>query len=387
MNVSPLPRELAGRIPELDGLRGIAILLVILCHYVGNADHASLGFLVHRALSAFTVGWSGVDLFFVLSGFLIGGILLDARNSLHYFRAFYMRRVFRILPIYYAWTLLYGVLVVAALWLAAGRTPLASRDLLQVPLHLLFLQNIWIGMPRWPWIWFVVTWSLAVEEQFYLLVPLLIRFVSLRALVPLLVAVICAAPALRFAIYRWSGNPFTAAFPMPCRADALSWGILLAVAWRQPAFRRFLGGHRLLLRSALLLLLGGVAVLLWWLAHPPGVVTLTIGYSWLAVFYSCLLLVVLSQTDGHLAGFMRWPILRSLGVVSYCVYILHDTFNQVAHRLLLHTVPQLHDIRGAAVSLLALLLTFAVAALSWRFFEKPLIRRGHSYNYEEVLSS
>ena len=85
----------AARIPEFDGLRGLAILLVILCHYVGNPGHSPLGFLPNRFLLAFTVGWSGVDLFFVLSGFLIGGILLDARNISNYFRAFYMRRVFR----------------------------------------------------------------------------------------------------------------------------------------------------------------------------------------------------------------------------------------------------------------------------------------------------
>jgi peptidoglycan/LPS O-acetylase OafA/YrhL len=387
MTSSPPLRDVSARVPELDGLRGLAILLVILCHYVGNADHAALGVWTHRTLSAFTVGWSGVDLFFVLSGFLIGGILLDARNTPHYFRAFYMRRVFRILPLYYAWTLLYGVLVLTALWLAPDRTPLTVRDLLQVPLHLLFLQNIWIGMPPWPWIWFVVTWSLAVEEQFYLLVPLLIRFVSLRTLVPFLFALICVAPALRFAIYRWSGNPFTASFPMPSRADALAWGILLAVAWRQPAFRAFLEGHRLLLRMVLLFLFAGVLTLLWWLAHPPGVVTLTIGISWLAVFYSCLLVVVLSQTSGRLAAFLRWPLFRSLGVVSYCVYILHDTFNQIAHRVLLHAAPQIYDFRGAGVTLLALLLTISVAALSWRFFEKPLIRRGHGYNYGEALTS
>jgi peptidoglycan/LPS O-acetylase OafA/YrhL len=378
---SSLPASLSGRIPELDGLRGMAILLVIVCHYIGNADHAPLGSWIHRTLSALTVGWSGVDLFFVLSGFLIGGILLDARNSPHYFRAFYMRRVFRILPLYYAWTLLFGVLTVGALWLAPGRTPLTSRDLLQMPLHLLFLQNIWIGMAPWPWIWFVVTWSLAVEEQFYLVVPLLIRFVSLRTLVPLLLAIICAAPVLRFAIYRWTGNPFTASFPMPSRADALSWGILLAVAWRQAAFRAFLESRQPLLRGFLCVLFCGVAALLWWLAHPPALITLTIGISWLAAFYSCLVLVVLSQTGGLLAAVMRWPLLRSLGVVSYCVYILHDTFNQIAHRLLLHAGPQVYDLRGVGVTLLALALTVAVAALSWRFFEKPLIRRGHSYSY------
>ena len=382
MTVSSLPRDPSGRIPELDGLRGMAILLVIICHYVGNAEHAPLGFWIHRALSALTVGWSGVDLFFVLSGFLIGGILLDARNAPHYFRAFYMRRVFRILPLYYAWTFLFGVLAVAALWFAPGRTPLTWHDLQQVPLHLLFLQNLWIGMPPWPWIWFVVTWSLAVEEQFYLVVPLLIRFVSLRTLVPLLVALICAAPALRFAIYRWSGNPFAASMPMPSRADALSWGILLAAAWRQPAFRGFLESHQRLLKAVLLLLLAGVAALLWWLAHPAGALTLTIGISWLAIFYSGLLLVVLSQTTGRLAAVMRWAWLRKLGVVSYCVYILHDAFNQIAHRVLLHAVPGIYDLRGVGVTLLALGLTLGIATLSWRYFEKPMIRRGHGYDYE-----
>src|SRR5258707_12029830 len=95
----PAPNPSA-RILELDGLRGLAILLVILCHYVGNPNHAPLGFWPHRFLSAFAVGWSGVDLFFVLSGFLIGGILLDARHSANYFQVFYIRRVCRIFPLY-----------------------------------------------------------------------------------------------------------------------------------------------------------------------------------------------------------------------------------------------------------------------------------------------
>jgi peptidoglycan/LPS O-acetylase OafA/YrhL len=80
VKVSPA-LNLSGRIPELDGLRGLAILLVILCHYLGNPDHAPLGFWPHRFLAGFAAGWSGVDLFFVLSGFLIGGILLDARKT------------------------------------------------------------------------------------------------------------------------------------------------------------------------------------------------------------------------------------------------------------------------------------------------------------------
>src|SRR4051812_29644703 len=104
------------RVPELDGLRGVAIGLVILCHYVANAEHRGLGVWAHRALSGLTFGWSGVDLFFVLSGFLIGGILDDAREAPHYFRAFYLRRVHRILPVYYSWVLLFAVVVAWGLW-------------------------------------------------------------------------------------------------------------------------------------------------------------------------------------------------------------------------------------------------------------------------------
>jgi peptidoglycan/LPS O-acetylase OafA/YrhL len=132
-----------------------------------------------------------------------------------------------------------------------------------------------------------------------------------------------------------------------------------------------------------LFLLFGVAVLLWWLARPAGTVTLTIGISWVALFYSALLLLVLSQVEGWPAAVMRWRLLGSLGAVYYCVYILHDAFNFIGHRLLLHATPQLYDIRGLVVSLLALTFTFTLAALSWRFFEKPLIRRGHGYSYTE----
>lgn len=374
------------RIPELDGLRGLAIFLVILCHYIGNAEHSQLGLWPHRFLSAFTAGWSGVDLFFVLSGFLIGGILFDARSAPHYFRAFYMRRVFRILPIYYAWIFLYAAIVVGALLFAPGRTSLAPSDLLQIPLHLFFLQNIWIGMPAFAWTWFVVTWSLAVEEQFYLLAPPLIRFLSLRNLVLVLACTIAAAPLFRFIVYRMTGNPFVASMPMPCRSDALAWGILLAIAWRQPGFRRLVASRPASLRGALCVLALGVLALLWWLARPAGLLTLTLGLSWLSAFYSVLLLTALSQASGWISRFFRLRLLGSLGTISYCVYLLHDTFNFLTHAFLLRSRPRIYDLPGIAVSILALALTIGVATLSWRFFETPLIRRGHNYAYSETAS-
>ena len=121
--------------------------------------------------------------------------------------------------------------------------------------------------------------------------------------------------------------------------------------------------------------------LLWWLVHPVSLVTATIGYTWLACFYGCLLLVVLSQTKGWIAGVMRWKILRGLGTISYCVYVIHLTINHLAHRILLHGEPEIYNFAGVGVTLLALALTVGVASLSWRYFEKPLIRRGHGYSF------
>jgi peptidoglycan/LPS O-acetylase OafA/YrhL len=381
----PAP-NLTGRIPELDGLRGLAILMVILCHYVGVADSRPLGFWAHRFLAAFSAGWSGVDLFFVLSGFLIGGILLDARGAPHYFRAFYMRRVFRILPIYYLWTFLYVIATLVALAFFPGWLRVASSDLLHVPVQLFFLRDFAMsGMPSLVFTWFVVTWSLAVEEQFYLVAPPLIRFLSLRSLATVLVATICLAPVLRYALIRYwpSGALNMAYYSMPARADALAWGILLALAWRRPEFRRFLLQHPRLLQSVLLILLLGAGALLPWFTRPPGIVTLVPGLTWLAALYGCLLLLVLTQTEGWIAGAFRWKALRWLGAISYCVYLLHLSFDLLAHRLLLRASPEIYDLPGVLVSLLALALTFGAATLSWRYFEKPLIRRGHGYSYGE----
>jgi peptidoglycan/LPS O-acetylase OafA/YrhL len=111
-------------------------------------------------------------------------------------------------------------------------------------------------------------------------------------------------------------------------------------------------------------------------------VSIAVGLSWLGMFFSALVLLVLSQTGGWVAAVMRWRVLRSLGTVSYCVYVIHTAFNVYTHKLLLGATPQIYNAQGVAVTLLALALTLGVAALSWRYYEKPLVRRGHNYSYE-----
>jgi len=377
----PLP---AGRIPELDGLRGTAILLVFISHYLGGGGHLQLRPWLRHLFAATNIGWSGVDLFFILSGFLIGGILIDARNSPHYFRAFYMRRVHRILPIYYRCILLYAIIVSIALLGGPNPFSASSRDLLQIPVQFLFLQNLEFTLYPFQHIWFLVTWSLAVEEQFYIFAPPLIRFLSLRKLIYVLGCAIVVAPIFRFVVFRyWFPNTFAPAYLLPCRADALALGVLLAIAWRNSAFRTVLDRQRRSLQLTLLFLFLGACASLPWMVGDMSLLRATVGYSWLAALYACLLLLVLSQTQGWLAAVMRWKPLRSLGAVSYCVYLIHLTILFLAHDLILHSSPQFHNFQGVAVTLLAAAITLAFAALSWRYFEKPLIRRGHTYAYGE----
>jgi peptidoglycan/LPS O-acetylase OafA/YrhL len=109
----------------------------------------------------------------------------------------------------------------------------------------------------------------------------------------------------------------------------------------------------------------------------------TIGYSWLAALFGCLLLLVLSQPQTWLASLMRSKLPSALGAVSYCVYLIHLTILLLAHHLILHTTPEISDFKGIAVTLFAAVMTFVQAAFSWRYFEKPLLRRGHTYAYSE----
>lgn len=221
------------------------------------------------------------------------------------------------------------------------------------------------------------------KSRFYLLAPPLVRFLSRRTFSVVLVCTIVIAPFLRFLLFRyWAPETNTCIYLMPCRADALSWGMLLAVAWRDHRVRDFLRTHPAFLRRVLTLLLLGVAALLWWLAHPINFVTVTVGLSWLAFFYGALLLFLVSQPNSTTASIIRWGPLRWLGGVSYCVYILHYPFSYFAHAIFLRSEPQIYNLQGVGLSLLAFGLTLVVAAVTWRYIEKPLIRRGHVYTYE-----
>lgn len=375
-----LPKK---RIPELDGLRGIAILLVIIQHYLvipGVAPRSALWY----ALICFRLSWSGVELFFVLSGFLIGGILLDVKDSPLYYRTFYLRRVLRIIPVYYVFLLvvfsLASVNLTQEWWqeLFYGNVP--------PPIYASFLLNFWAAF--WPTtapvvipVALTILWSLAVEEQFYLLLPFVIMRAG-RALVPLLATGIILAPTLRVALlHEHPGLTKTfcyalAAVLMFGHADTLLLGVLAAVAVRNEKANGWIKKHRRLLYGFLSILLVGMGVLSFkWYPGEP------LGYTWVGLFYVCLLLIGVSEESGVVKKLLNLKPLIELGVVAYGLYLFHQLVNGLAHGLILGSNYALSGWRDAVVTLFSFLLVFTLAHISWRWFEKPLVTVGHRYRY------
>ena len=371
--------RIAGRIPELDGLRGLAILMVLFFHYV--SVYGAPGHPLWEAVTVSTrLFWSGVDLFFVLSGFLIAGILIDSARSRAYFKTFYLRRVHRIFPLYFGWLALFYLGVYLNLDGKLG--VLLFRSSVPLWLYPLFLQN---NAPLWynasiP-MWMAVTWSLAVEEQFYAILPGIVRFTSKTALAWLCAAAVVLSPVYRSLLVAGTSHITDGSVSSSlARLDGLAMGVAIALLVRNRDCWVWLQGHLRMLR------LGGVSLFLGFLAltylAPPQLSMALYGFTVVAAFYAVILLLAICQPASHLAGLLRAPVLRYFGRVSYAIYILHDGVRGLVGGLLPRGAPRFHDLRAAIVVVLSLGATMLLAEMSWRFVESRLIRRAHvRYKY------
>ena len=348
---------------SLDGLRGLAILLVVFYHIFPHRDTGLLGFLS-------SASWCGVDLFFVLSGFLITGILFDAQGAPAYFRNFYMRRTLRLFPVYIVFISIVLLLphqpTGHAWWLTALYVCYAAN------IVLFFIPSFQVGLPL------VVNhiWSLSVEEQFYLLWPWIVTRLKTRRRI--FIACICgsiAALALRLFIATLHlTNLLFVYYELPTRADALLLGAAAAMLYRTPGF---LAKHLTIVRITAVLApliyftMALHAHTFFFAAKPIN----TWGYTLLAVTATSVLLLAVhpGSWTGH---FFANPFLRFYGRYSYGLYLFHQAPAQYD---ILYLEPiftrHIHPLWLAAILhfLVVLALATALAVLSFRFIEQPFL--------------
>jgi peptidoglycan/LPS O-acetylase OafA/YrhL len=352
-----------GRIVELDGLRGCACLLVVIGHYFGEVEHG-LRFL--------RLEWLGVDLFFCLSGFLIGGILLDNRESASYFGTFYIRRGFRIFPIYYVTVTL---VLLALPHFAVGGNPFPSA------VYYGYTQNFlmsWTGIETSGWL--MPTWTLCVEEQFYLLLPVILYLTPPRRLAGVLGLLIASASVFRLALVLLGANKLALFMLPPTQWDLLFLGVLGAYAQRTPAlWNRLLANDRRRLKSmvftalvAMMLVIAGDNLL--GLRGFDVVGRLAVG----AVLTGLVMLIVSGSPEG--ARF-RAPALCLLGQISYGLYLIHQPVAGILHALVLGGAPDIGTLLQVTVTVAALAGSIGIAYLSWAYFETPLIAVGRQWRY------
>jgi peptidoglycan/LPS O-acetylase OafA/YrhL len=377
LHVRPIDRDREPghhSVPALDGLRGVAILGVLAHQLCIDGYEGSRA--VSRALLPLQVGWSGVQLFFVLSGFLITGILLDTRGARNYWSSFYARRALRIFPLYYL--LLLSTFVIAP--------------------RLFTLSSVLLAEYRyqgWYWTYLVNVaplfhagtvgplghcWSLSVEEQFYWLWPFAVRFLHERALVRLCIGVAAFALVFRLGLRIAHVSPEMVYELTPARLDALALGALGAVAVRQRSWLAWIAPRLGRATAGAATLLAATAIASGGLARENAI-TQTIGYSAVAVV--SVLVILRSTLDtirghGWLAALLSSPILRTYGRYSYAIYVLHLPLHLIVTRTLfaarLATLPPTTFLGlQAAYLVIGALGLLLLGALSYRIVEKPFL--------------
>ena len=351
----------AQRVAELDGVRGIAILMVLLTHVFSYSmlDRQWSG-LARVVMQATVPGWLGVDLFFVLSGFLITGILLDSRHDPHYFRNFYARRALRILPLY-----LLVLAVIAVFYRGSGPFVLLGL-LMSANMAPMFGVTVVSGGQA--------LWSLAVEEHFYLIWPWLIRFVRPAWVIAVSAAICVLEPVVRatarFAVddvyfYSWF------------RFDGLAWGAIIAVFVHLNR-----GDRRRALRVASILVAAAIAITLagapYGIQHRGNRLGAALQFSLGELAFAGGILAVVTLAGSAATAILRSRVLTLSGDLSYCLYVTHmllmDALDRVFGRFMNVDAAMNRfsfiTLRAAA----ALALCYGVAMLSRRYYEQPILK-------------
>lgn len=365
-------------IPALDGIRGLAILSLLLFKATeGFHPTTPMGAAVEKI---FGCGWMGVDLFFVLSGFLITGILLDTKDSPRYFRNFYARRTLRIFPLYY------GVLLitfVVAPWFVPINTPAMQRIVHNQGWLWTYTTNIGFVLRHSVffdagWLRFNHFWSLAIEEQFYLAWPVLVLCLNRRSLAWTCGTFILVALGLRMGMLLALQARGAMFYPTPCRIDSLAIGALTAIAIRRPdGIARLLPLARTALIACGALLVGQF---IWrGLLDVNDLPTLSGGFTIIAILAASLLVLAMNPApNARWRGVMQNRTLRLLGKFSYAIYVLHMlVLWEIDRRApVSKMIAWCHgEVLGmVAFTATVILMSWLVGVLSWHVYEKHFLR-------------
>jgi peptidoglycan/LPS O-acetylase OafA/YrhL len=356
----------------LDGLRGVAISLVLAFHLFDSPTFP------HAWGRISSRGWAGVDLFFVLSGFLITSILLRSRHATNYFSTFYLRRFLRIAPLYYL-CLFFIVIVIP--WMHRHfdtLSPASSYTFQQQILYWLNLSNLRSALFPREIALASIYWTLAVEEQFYAVWPLCVRLLKPQRIAVICIAGILISPFLRMLPLIQSINHTYGDFIYrftPFRLDGFFMGAgiaLLLTANPRPKLFRAL---------CLTSFVGGTALFVLVCRTPSSFdwFSTSMGFSALAAIFGGLV-GMCAQPEGAvgtlIARLCSIGVLRAFGRYSYCIYITHLSLHYfLADPAMLFAQKHLRFLNPFLFEATAtLLVSFMVGAFSWRFFEAPILR-------------
>ena len=344
------------RLASLDGVRGLAIISVIAFHAMRLHGKVE-GFLrVWRGIQESS--WAGVDLFFVLSGFLITGVLLDSCQDKGYFRNFYARRALRIMPLYYAVLTLVLVIIPA---LAGSRLPALYSRLTENQFWLwIHLQNYLQskGPHQLPGLGHF--WSLAVEEQFYWFWPIIVYFTSRRSLLRLCLAICLAEPVLRIALLHFGFSEWAVRELTFARMDTLLYGAIVALLLREPTWltaRRSWAPVSIAVSTAALA----------WIAFHKGFIpyeapeTVVVGYSALGILCAAFVYACASNRT-WIGSLMSTPLLRWFGRYSYAIYVFHPPLLLVYEATI---APHVRFGRAVSAAVCFLSVTAVSAGMAW----------------------
>jgi peptidoglycan/LPS O-acetylase OafA/YrhL len=358
-----------GYIMELDAMRALGLCLVLICHFWPRS-------ISEVVFQTGQLGWIAMDSFFVMSGFLITGILLDTREKPNYYRTYYARRALRIFPLYY---------LVLLVWFCISRYTDSGngyRTLVQQwgsPAWFTFyLGNIRAAIVgKWPTVFgYAPLWSLQVEEQYYLLFPLAVAWMKREHLRRLLIAAVILSPVFRILTFLWRPENLLLQFVLlPCHCEGLALGGLMAIRFRSGPWN--ISKVKLAIWTAVLLGFTSISsiVSIWGATDPSRSSRWDrlAGYSFSSAGCACLVLLLICLRGSSYTRWMRIAPLQYLGKISYGVYLLHPLAYWIMLELIkkrflhFHKDDPLWFVETVGISL-------ALAAVSWEFFETPFLQ-------------